>query len=150
MQQMGVCAAFDDVPITRGNVAIVQFLYDIPHFVTPLPLEACELHDFADGVHCSFGAAVVADELWILPVVALDCHQWVSVAQKDSCFQRFLLLAMPCDLHRLFPHPVVDGDARIAGASRKGESILCNQLIEVSLRLFDCHMHYLLPFWQDN
>ena len=57
---------------------------------------------------------------------------------------------MPRYLSRLFPHPMVEGSAGVAGASREGESVLRDQLIEVSLRLFDCHMHYLLPIWQDN
>ena len=49
------------------------------------------------------------------------------------------------DLCRLFPYPVVDGAAGVAGVSCESESVLCDQLIEVSQCLFDCHMHYLLP-----
>lgn len=53
---------------------------------------------------------------------------------------------MPRYLYRLFLHPMVDGSVSVAGVSREGEFVLRDQLVEVLLRLFDCHMHYLLPF----
>lgn len=102
-----------------------------------------------DSVHSPLRTAVVPDAI-LDPPVADHPHHRDTIADPDFDCECVGALAVPSHLHLAVPLAAIYLTAGRRLGTGVNEAILLNELVEVLVRLFDCHCVFLLALVTTN